>query len=557
MQPVNICDEMTFERGGTGLQLSCSHPELPTRFAKSRPPRRTAFLAAAKISDGVRIHLQKNLPLAGGIGGGSANAAMTFVRAQRTVRLAAAAGKTARTGRRARLGRSVFSLRQAGAGHRRGEKVQSLENFPALRGKAFFLVHPGFGISTPWSYQNLARFPASVERPARPRAKIDCTLPSRRFGRRRWRNFTIRSKRPAFDKFPVLPLYQEFLRANGALVSLMSGSGSTTFAIAENLAAAEKLAEKFKSQFGDNGWTATVANRINSRVPTAGTYARMSAPHERMEHSVPRGGVRVVRAAVCRPAAVSHAALRRARGGFAPHGRLRGVLAKPVQRRRARTQRVHFPLAGHLRGAARAAADAIQKDTAETLLRKLIEQNDPRYAPAGYILAVMLERKRVLKVKEQIVRDGKRVFIYEQPKTGDMFTIADPALRLDQLEEVQRDVAQLLEHGLELRRRPLPARRIPPLRKMNQPPINVGNLQLATPNLPVTFRSGMRRWLFEFSTDPCRPRRTPNPPRLQVPRRGPAAPGADASVRRARKRRADRRTTSGWNFSATRCCNSC
>jgi len=40
------------------------------------------------------------------------------------------------------------------------------------------------------------------------------------------------------------------------------------------------------------------------------------------------------------------------------------------------------------------------------------------------------------------------VFIYEQPKTGDIFTITDPALRLDQLEEVQRDVAMLLEQGL-------------------------------------------------------------------------------------------------------------
>src|SRR5580698_1445530 len=92
--------------------------------------------------------------------------------------------------------------------------------------------------------------------------------------------------------------------------------------------------------------------------------------------------------------------------------------------------------------------EAIQKATAETLLRKLIEQNEPRHAPAGYILAVMLERKRILKVKEQIVRDGRRVFIYEQPATGDIFTIADPDLRLDQLEEVQRDVAALLEHGL-------------------------------------------------------------------------------------------------------------
>lgn len=92
--------------------------------------------------------------------------------------------------------------------------------------------------------------------------------------------------------------------------------------------------------------------------------------------------------------------------------------------------------------------EAIQKETAETLLRKLIEQNDPRYAPAGYILAVMLERKRILKVKEQLVRDGQRTFIYEHPKTGDVFTINDPDLHLNQLEAVQRDVAALLEHGL-------------------------------------------------------------------------------------------------------------
>jgi hypothetical protein len=51
-------------------------------------------------------------------------------------------------------------------------------------------------------------------------------------------------------------------------------------------------------------------------------------------------------------------------------------------------------------------------------------------------------------VKEQILRDGKRTFIYEQPRTGDVFAITDPGLHLDQLEAVQRDVAQLLEHGL-------------------------------------------------------------------------------------------------------------
>jgi hypothetical protein len=94
------------------------------------------------------------------------------------------------------------------------------------------------------------------------------------------------------------------------------------------------------------------------------------------------------------------------------------------------------------------APEPIQKDTAESLLRKLIELNDPRHIPAGYILAVMLERKRLLKVKEQLVREGQRVFIYEHPKTGDLFTIIDPDLQLNQLEAVQRDVADLLEHGL-------------------------------------------------------------------------------------------------------------
>src|SRR5215469_17759123 len=93
-------------------------------------------------------------------------------------------------------------------------------------------------------------------------------------------------------------------------------------------------------------------------------------------------------------------------------------------------------------------AEAIQKETAESLLRKLIELNDPLYIPAAYILAVMLERKRLLKVKEQIVREGQRVFIYEQPTSGDIFTIVDPNLQLNQLESVQRDVAALLEHGL-------------------------------------------------------------------------------------------------------------
>jgi len=258
MQPVNICDEMIFERAGTSLQLTCSNPELPCDSKNLVHRAATSFLAAAKVSDGVKIHLQKNLPLAGGIGGGSANAAVTFTALNQLYGAPLPLEKLHELA--AALGSDVpfFLYDQPALATGRGEKVQTLENFPALKGKAFFLVHPGFGISTPWSYQNLARFPKDQNGTAGRAQKLVSLLQA---GDLKAAAAEIYNslEAPAFDKFPVLQLYKEFLREHGARVSLMSGSGSTTFAIVENLAAAENLAEKFKSQFGNNGWTATVA----------------------------------------------------------------------------------------------------------------------------------------------------------------------------------------------------------------------------------------------------------------------------------------------------------
>jgi hypothetical protein len=92
--------------------------------------------------------------------------------------------------------------------------------------------------------------------------------------------------------------------------------------------------------------------------------------------------------------------------------------------------------------------EPIQKETAESLLRKLVALNAPEHAGSVFILAVMLERKRILKVKAQTSEAGRRLLIYEHARNGDVFTIQDPELRLDQLDTVQREVAQLLEHGL-------------------------------------------------------------------------------------------------------------
>lgn len=94
--------------------------------------------------------------------------------------------------------------------------------------------------------------------------------------------------------------------------------------------------------------------------------------------------------------------------------------------------------------------EPIQKETAETLLRKLVESTDPSHAAARYILAVMLERKRILKHRDTVREDdGHELLVYEHGRTGESFTLPDPHLRLDQLAQVQEEVAALLRPTTE------------------------------------------------------------------------------------------------------------
>jgi hypothetical protein len=87
--------------------------------------------------------------------------------------------------------------------------------------------------------------------------------------------------------------------------------------------------------------------------------------------------------------------------------------------------------------------EALGKENAEQLFRRLIASESPA-ANACYVLAAMLERKRVLKQIKSEQTDNGRVLIYEHGATGDVFIVPDPGLRLDELESVQNEVAQLL-----------------------------------------------------------------------------------------------------------------
>ena len=97
--------------------------------------------------------------------------------------------------------------------------------------------------------------------------------------------------------------------------------------------------------------------------------------------------------------------------------------------------------------AAEAKPEITPKESAQTLLARLVEEDDARTENARYILALMLERKRMLVPTSTKETEQGRLLFYENKKTGEVFVVRDPELRLDEIEHVQEEVAGLLGFG--------------------------------------------------------------------------------------------------------------
>ena len=258
LQPVGIFDVLEFERRPHGLQLTCNNPALPVDSTNLVHRAAKAFLQAAGVSDGVRIHLEKNLPLAAGLGGGSGNAAHTLLGLndlfsrplpfERLNQLAASLGSDV----------PFFLQDKPALATGRGEIILPLEPFPALRGASILMIHPGFGISTAWAYQQLAKYPTVLNgAPGRGQKLISLlrtgTLEAAA------QEFYNSLETPALAKYPLLAMFQEFLRGAGAVATLMSGSGSTTFALFKSHEVGESARARFTARFDENCWTSLLA----------------------------------------------------------------------------------------------------------------------------------------------------------------------------------------------------------------------------------------------------------------------------------------------------------
>ncbi len=251
--PVPLFDELTVASGEPGLVLTCSHPGLPVDGSNLVHKAATQFFQATGLSPAIRIHLEKKLPLAAGLGGGSANAAVTLRLLNQFFDFPLEA--SALDPIAARLGSDVNFFLQDGPaiGLGRGERIQSLPPFRLLEGKAMVLFHPGFGVSTPWTFKQLSDFPeARNGRPGRAsevaKAFLEGDWPAASAG------LYNGLEQPVLRKYPILRLYQDFFRETGAKATLMSGSGSTTFALFDSPEQAKAVLPAFKERFGTSGW---------------------------------------------------------------------------------------------------------------------------------------------------------------------------------------------------------------------------------------------------------------------------------------------------------------
>lgn len=88
--------------------------------------------------------------------------------------------------------------------------------------------------------------------------------------------------------------------------------------------------------------------------------------------------------------------------------------------------------------------ETVPRESAESLLRRLLDEDDAGSANARYVLAIMLERKRVFRQVDVRESEHERILVYEHARTGEVFLILDPGLNLADVEPVQQEVYRLL-----------------------------------------------------------------------------------------------------------------
>ncbi|MBQ9140217.1 MAG: 4-(cytidine 5'-diphospho)-2-C-methyl-D-erythritol kinase [Lachnospiraceae bacterium] len=242
MQMVGIYDVLTLERIQSGIVVTTDNGELPTDENNLIYKSAKLMIEKYRLQEGVRIHLEKNIPIAAGMAGGSTDAAGTFIGMNELFSLGASEEELRELG--VKVGADVPYCIMGGTALAEGIG-ERLTRLPAPKACYLLIAKPDINVSTKYVYEHLDA--EGVER----HPDIDGMITALEQGSLEGvidrlgnvlENVTVK-------RYPVIREIKQIMLAEGAAGSLMSGSGPTVFGLFTDEETAEKalLAVKEKN----------------------------------------------------------------------------------------------------------------------------------------------------------------------------------------------------------------------------------------------------------------------------------------------------------------------
>lgn len=247
MQSIDVCDELSFEKTADETILFSMNKDLPDKI----PAEKNLVYKAAKlmkdtfkIDGGFKIHLTKNIPAAAGLAGGSSDCAATLIGINELCGLGLDIEKLCEIG--VKLGADVpFCIRK---GTMLAEGIgEILTPLTPLTGIPVLLIKPNISISTPYVYKHLKLNKLDYH----PDNKAVISYIKDNNIKKIAASLSNVLETVTIPENPIIAELKRYLTESGAIGSLMSGSGPTTFGIFKNMETAKKAYEKAKADYPD------------------------------------------------------------------------------------------------------------------------------------------------------------------------------------------------------------------------------------------------------------------------------------------------------------------
>jgi 4-diphosphocytidyl-2-C-methyl-D-erythritol kinase len=240
ISPISLADKIDVERQSRWIDFSCDDPTLPGGDENLAVRAAKAFFDKTKINSGVGIKLHKKIPHGAGLGGGSSDAAATLRALNQLFETNFSPEELTKLG--STIGSDVpfFLFESAAVCKGRGEIVNPTKLNKKL---SILLLKPAFGVSSAWAY---SRWQDSKEIPG-------ISYQPQNFD---GQSFVNDLERPVFEKFVFLAQLKAWLMKQAEVdAALMSGSGSTVFAVLPPNADVELLATRAREELDREIWT--------------------------------------------------------------------------------------------------------------------------------------------------------------------------------------------------------------------------------------------------------------------------------------------------------------